>query len=183
MLDFKTFFNCIYAYFGNQRSKSDYLIIFFDKFMEEPISKKDQMDAENEEYNPFSRVSESLKRSIYNGNRPISQKNVTKILTHKDISRFAEYINEGASELSNDAQDSLENELSEYGIWDRDSNHLDIGKACAFILEKILENIRKGEIGVPAEVNPAEHRTFSIQGEKRGWARIQIGRASCRERV
>lgn len=172
MLDFKTFFNCIYAYFGNQRSKSDYLIIFFDKFMEEPISKKDQMDAENEEYNPFSRVSESLKRSIYNGNRPISQKNVTKILTHKDISRFAEYINEGASELSNDAQDSLENELSEYGIWDRDSNHLDIGKACAFILEKILENIRKGEIGVPAEVNSAEHRTFSIQGEKRGWARI-----------
>lgn len=61
--------------------------------MEEPISKKDQMDAENEEYNPFSRVSESLKRSIYNGNRPISQKNVTKILTHKDISRFAEYLN------------------------------------------------------------------------------------------
>lgn len=40
MLDFKTFFNCIYAYFGNQRSKSDYLIIFFDKFMEEPISKR-----------------------------------------------------------------------------------------------------------------------------------------------
>ena len=144
-MEFKDYFDCLYTYLANKDgckiNKENYLLTLIEQFMENPLGKENLKADTEGTYNPLNSLGLSALRSIYNGNRKIAKDKAKQISRQKDLNKFAEYIEDNLSMISNDAQDAFKNRLKECGILNIGISENDIGMACADAFDKILQNI------------------------------------------
>ena len=120
IMEFKDYFDCLYTYLANKDgckiNKENYLLTLIEQFMENPLGKENLKADTEGTYNPLNSLGLSALRSIYNGNRKIAKDKAKQISRQKDLNKFAEYIEDNLSMISNDAQDAFKNRLKECGI-------------------------------------------------------------------
>ena len=111
-MNFSKFAKLIYSYIGAGKEYPDYVLSMIELIMSDPSTEKEIEATTNDEYNPLSSLSGNSLNKIYNGERPISQKNASIIHGRLDKTKFVDAI----YALTDDLKENLQQTLSECGV-------------------------------------------------------------------
>lgn len=135
MLTFSEFAQALHTYCGGRMKTSDFVLSMVANIMEEPSNEADIHKAANDRYNPLAELEISTLEKLFNGNRKLSKKNASAVLSRLDKEKFGDYI----SSFPIDTVSSLSKAL--YGN-EADVNNFSI--RCADIFTEILEKCASG---------------------------------------
>jgi len=132
-LIFSDFAKMLYPFCSNGMRASDFVIVLFDKIMEEPTSDKDIEDASNGEYNPFAKLNIRTLERNYSGSLQLGKPNVRKVIARLDKGKFEDYI----GDLTIDTISLLKEALKRQG---HDIPDNDVPTMCANIFTDLLND-------------------------------------------
>lgn len=159
---FSEFANILFKHSDTTYKSHEFFLSLFDNIMRDPQSPNEIKLSEEDKYNPFgSLMPDSLDR-LFKGTNPLNQKKVHKVIGHKNIDKFAKYVN-GFNEHN---QMAIEDEIKTM-IPDFNPND-NLGYACADLFLQILDDIYEGRESVSAIISgnatpPSKLTTFPTQ--------------------
>lgn len=135
---FREFANIIFKHSDSSYRSHEFFLSLFDNIMRDPQSQEEIQLAEDDKYNPFGTlVPDSLDR-LFKGTNPLNQKKVHKVISRKNIDKFASYINEFNEHNQIAIEDEIKTVLPGFNP---DEN---LGYACADLFLQILDDIYEG---------------------------------------
>lgn len=135
---FSEFANILYKHSDTSYRPHEFFLSLFDNIMRGPQSVEEIKQSAENKYNPFDALAPDSLERFFKGTLPLSKRNVHKVISKKDLDKFANYI----SELNEHNQMAIEDEIKTM-IPNFNPDEV-LGYACADLFLQILDDIYEG---------------------------------------
>ena len=135
---FSEFANILYKHSDTSYKPHEFFLSLFDSIMRDPQSVEERNLSANDRYNPFAVLKPDSLDRLFKGTNPLNPKKVHKVISRKDIDKFASYINT----LNEHNQMAIEDEFKTM-IPHFNPDEV-FGYACADLFLQILDDIYEG---------------------------------------